>query len=548
MNNKFTLLAVLLFCGGMLNAQSTTIRVYEILQQKCAGCHNNAMPQSGLDLEGNGATVQERAADVYNNIVNISPSNSHANSKGYKYIYPGRADLSYVFRKINGNLEETIVMDANEEGIMPPYGETQLTNVEKEMIRQWILYGSPENGTVVDEQVIDDYYNVNGLASFPDGPPPAPDPSEGFQIKMGPFFLPPSGQPGSEVEYFQKYELDMPANQDIDRLDMEISNYSHHLILYKFDDNADNIMPGFRLDNNHSDISFVATVAESQDMRLPEGTAFIWDSQTVLDLNSHYINYSAGNTYKAEAYINVYTKPEGTALHEMQATLIPNPSIFIPNNGNEVTFTDEVTYPAQLYVWAAGGHTHKYGTDYKIWKRLPNGQPGELIYDGSCPQGEPGCVSPYFDYQHIPVRYYDNFLPVNMSEGIIHQASYVNDGDSPVWWGPTSEDEMMLIAVMFVTDTTGLNLDTTTPIRDIQSLEGVSVFPNPMQQQTIIQLPADVGNVNIKLYDVFGKELRQFATSDETILLSKDNLSSGMYIFRIEDKKGRIHTGKLLIE
>ena len=227
------LLSTLLFLamGHFLLAQSTMLRVYEIFQEKCITCHDNASPQSGLDLEGSGASTLEKAQDVFGKIVEVSPANSFAAEKGYQYIFPGRTDKSFIFRKINGGLEPTLHLDSEEMQNMPPYGSPLLTNVEKELIRQWIAYGAPQSGQVVSETLLDDFYNNNGEVSFPDGPPEAPDPSEGFQIKMGPFYL----EPGGEVEYFQKYQLGLEDDVDVDRVEIIFSNYSHHFIIYDYE-------------------------------------------------------------------------------------------------------------------------------------------------------------------------------------------------------------------------------------------------------------------------------------------------------------------------
>ena len=341
------LLILFFFCTN-LSAQSTNIRVFEVFQEKCISCHNHNSPQSNLDLEGAGLTTEAQALDVYNNIVNVTPDNSYAAGKGYKYIYPGRPDLSYLFRKISDGLEQTIHLEAEEGDVQPPINEPQLTDEEKELIRQWILFGSPSNGTVVDEQLISDYYNVNGLASFPNGAPDPPAANEGFQIKMGPYFLNPAGQPGDEKEYFQKYEVKLPEDVDVTRLDIKISSSSHHFIIYDFDNPsyAQNLAPGLRLNPYHNGIGLMAAVQEATDLKLPQGTAFIWENNLVLDLNTHYINYSATNTYQAEVYINVYTQPSGTAAQEMKTELIVNDDIYINNNGNEDTEVQIVNYNA----------------------------------------------------------------------------------------------------------------------------------------------------------------------------------------------------------
>ncbi|MFK7810710.1 MAG: hypothetical protein AB8F74_23075, partial [Saprospiraceae bacterium] len=69
---KLITLSLLLVFSTFLLSQSTGMKVYQILQEKCATCHNNASPQTGLDLEGAGATIEQRYADVYNNIVDVT--------------------------------------------------------------------------------------------------------------------------------------------------------------------------------------------------------------------------------------------------------------------------------------------------------------------------------------------------------------------------------------------------------------------------------------------------------------------------------------------
>ncbi len=550
---------LLIFSGTILQAQSTLVEVYNILEQKCATCHSNANPQSGLDLEGSGATAAERAQDVFNNIANISPSNTFANSKGYKYIYPGRPDLSFLFRKLNLGLEETIHFEEGEnleEGTMPPANQEQLTDMEKEMVRQWILFGAPNSGTVVDPQIIEDYYTVNGLESFPDGPPEAPAEGEGFQIKMGPFFLKPSGQIGSELEYFQKYELDMILEEDteVHRIDIKISGSSHHFILYDFDSPAyaNLVDPGLRTDPDHSGIGLVAAVQFATDLELPQGTAFPWEDDIVLDLNTHYINYSSTQTLKAEAYINIYTQSTGTAAQEMQTALLVNDGIYIPNNGNVDTETDIVNPPlGEAFVWGIMGHTHQWGTGYKVYKR-ENGVQGELIYDASCVGGIPGCISPSFDYQHIPIRYIEPFMPLtfNFNNGIIHEATYINEGPAPVWFGPTSDDEMMVLVLMYTTDTTGVVFETPTATEEAYNpLEAVKVYPNPMNAQTTFNLPVGIGSLDFSLFNLMGQTIRKIeGIENQTIVLERENMPSGMYVYRIEDKNGRFVSGKIMME
>lgn len=542
----FTPLAALLFLAAALSAQSasTTLRVYRIFQEKCVQCHDHASPEAGLDLQEEGASEAARAFKVRNNLYNITPANQAAADKGHKYIYPGRVDKSLLFRKVNQGLEPTLGLDAGENQSMPPYGQPQLTDLEKELIRQWILYAAPLNGTVVEEERLESYYNGNAQMAFPDGPPPAPAAGEGFQVKMGPFYV----EPGGEVEYFQKYELDLPADVEVNRVDVQIGTYSHHFILYDFNPGGAGSIPhGLRLNANHSDIGLVAAVQEPTDLKLPQGTAFRWDKQLVLDLNSHYINYSASNVYQAETYINIYTQPAGTAAQEMKTELIANIDIPIPNTGSPVTHTQHLTFNlGEVFVWGLMGHTHKYGAGYKIYRRLPGGQRGELIYDAACPRGVPGCISPFFDYQHIPMRYFLPLEPLifNSLNGLIHEASWVNDGPQPVGWGPTSEDEMMVMIVMYTEDTTGV----VTGIRHPEPpADDVQAYPNPAQDEFAFSLPAAAGEMELRLYEAAGKMVRQqYGLRAPAFTVRREGLPAGLYFYHLEGEDGKVRTGKVV--
>ncbi len=543
---RSSLLLFFLSCLFQANiqAQSTALDVYAVLQNKCASCHSNADPAAGLDLEGSGSSLQAKALKVYQNVVNVTPSNTYAASKGYKHIYPGRVDKSSLFRLIQGDFENSIELNSAE-GDHTETGASELTNEEKELFRQWIGYGAPSGGTVVDLDLIDDYYSGNGIPSFPEKPA-APDPSEGFQIKMASFLLEPDG----EKEFFQKYELDLPEDVEVKRIDMKISNYSHHLIVYDFTNGGDQFIPaGLRLDPDHSNIGLVTAIQEATDLRLPEKTAFRWDNNIVLDLNSHYINYSATTTYLAEVYINVYTQPIGTAEQEMHSELLVNFDIYIPNNGNPVTHEQTLNYNlGDIYLWGMMGHTHQYGTGYKVYKREA-GQQTDLIYDASCAQGNPGCVSPYFDYQHIPIRYFDNFEPISMNflNGMVHEASWVNDGPSNVWFGPTSDDEMMVLVIMYVESLEGLTTNTEEIL--LEDWNGVRVFPNPMNEQTIFEFDRGLENSTIRIFDMLGREVRSLEQGTASgIVMQRDDLQKGFYVFHVEDEQGRLKTGKLVVE
>jgi Secretion system C-terminal sorting domain len=279
-------------------------------------------------------------------------------------------------------------------------------------------------------------------------------------------------------------------------------------------------------------------VQERAEVRLPATTAFRWNKNTVLDLNSHYINYSLSKPYQCEAYINVYTQPKGTAKQEMYAELLPNIFIPIANNGNTIAYQQSVfnSVPDSLFLWGLMGHTHKYGTSYKVWKRLPNGQKGDLLYDASCPQGVPGCLSPFYDYQHIPIRYWTPLLPLKWGHGIIHEAKWVNDGPKSVNFGPTSDDEMMVLIAFYTLKP--LAVGTSDPKA---AQEPVVMTPNPARGITSVRLPGRSKIDAASLFDATGRLVWQKTDVwGDTVELDASVLPAGVYFVQIDGAVGRL--------
>jgi len=528
MKIRLSVLLSLSFAAALAQTPASIVEVHRIFQNKCVSCHGGSTPAAGLDLQGAGTTELSRAQNMASRLVNINPVNTYALSAGQKRVYPGRPDRSFLFKKINAGLEPTIPALVAQEGTVMPGNGGMLTDAEKELVRQWILYGAKTLGTQFDKSLVDQFYTSGGETSFPLGVPPAPPAGEGFQIKMGPFFLPPSG----EVEYFQKYELGLPANVEVNRMDFEFSPYSHHFIIYNFTGSgASSIPAGLRTSANHSQINLVAAVQESFTLDLPQNTAFFWDKNIVLDLNTHYINYSALKPFRAEAYVNVYTQAPGTAGQQMFATLLVNPNIPIPNTGDLITHTrsEYQTGADSIYIWGLMGHTHKYGQGYKVWKRQPNGQKGELLYDASCPDGEPGCVAPWFDYRHIPMRYWEPLMPLKWGNGLIHEAKWMNDGPASVNFGPTSDDEMMVLIAFYTEEP----VQSVSAVKEEDIQGDIRLSPNPAGELLRVEIPGDRDWPDLRVFDLTGREvLSRHSLSGGVALVDVSALVPGVYIIQ----------------
>ena len=555
------ILIALTILSNDLFAQSTYSEVFSIFSTNCtnSNCHNNSDQAGGLDLEGIGANLAAQMDDVYDNLFQEDPQNSTAVSNHNKLIYPGDPYRSFVFRKVNNGLAPEVTLESGE-GTDCPKNVPALDDKEIELIRQWILYAAPDTGQVMDHSLIDDYYDNGGINSLLQVPTPPPA-NEGFQIHLGPFFLPPStpNQEPEEVEYFTKWYTHFPQDMEINKIETHMGSYSHHFILWKFRDPHQVHDEGLRFENSHLESDFVTGNQFSETLEMTSGTAFSWEQDAVLDLNSHFINYSTTKTTACEVYLNIYTQPDGTASQIMQSLIWPNYSIFIPNNNQVVTFDQVVSVPfiplPWIYIWGLASHTHKYGVDFNIYERMQNGQKGPQIYDAGCPGGIPGCGNESFDYQHPPTLYQEPYLKIDPAVGVISEASFVNDGPQSVTWGETSNDEMMVTIAFFTLSEVGIDYGGGTPVIEINRHdESVLTFPNPTDDIAMVDVTLDPSeNWLLEVYDISGKLILQdptleFIDQGNRGQIDCSDWMDGLYVFNLTSSSGKFYTGKFTVQ
>jgi hypothetical protein len=516
-------------------------RLYNIFQAKCVSCHSNATPQQGLDLEGSGGSLSQKQTAVYNNLVNVTPANAAAAAKGYKYIRKGYPEKSFLFRKIAHTTFENgdFALDQPSEGVQMPSGQTPLTNVEVELFRQWIYFGAPATGNVANESYITSFYS--GLAVPPLPVPAAPAPGTGFQVKLGKIFL----APGEEFEYYLKHELDLPDTVEVTRMDLKMNHYSHHFLIFKYDPGQENSFPdGLRVVNIGNvfpdQTRYLLAWSNPGDISLPQGTAYTFPKNTVVDLNYHINNYNTDSILGAEMYLNIYYQPKGTAQKEMRSDIIiyPPTSLIIPGNNTEYTFThaDYDTGSNLIYnLWSLKSHTHQYGSDYDVYLRNADGSKGTQVYEGFIDE-ESGIDLGYYNWSHPPTIYNEPLLSFPAKDGLIQEAKFRNCCTQPVvTFGLTTDKEMMLYYMQYTTDiATGTNED----VKDIQMLEA---FPNPFNDATTLRFHLEKSsNVSIEVYDnlgrkVYGQNMGHKAQGINTITLdaATANMTNGNYLIRL---------------
>lgn len=538
MRKILPVIAITFLAAGYANAQSTFTSVYNLFQANCTvGCHSGSSPAANLNLNEGG----DKNA-VYNNLIEVAPTNPAAAANGNKLVDPGYPYRSFLLRKCSTtDWDNTFSMDISEGNSMPD-GQQALAKEDIELIRQWILYGAPFSGQVVDPQLLYNYYNVNGKA--PIQRPAAPASGEGIQIRTGPFFL----QEGQEVEYYRKYSI-VNGAQEINRIDDYINDESHHYLLFQFEPGSSNeLEDGLRrvdVSNVFPDqTKYLTGWVDSDSTILPEGSAYKMNENCVLDLNYHIINYSQDSILQADAWVNIYTQPTGTAATEMHSDLIIYPPQFliIPTTGDEYTFsnsihsgnTAEIEDDDVWNIWFLSSHTHKYGTAYDIYERDENGDKGQILYDGNY-NTEYTFNQGYYDWEHPANRYFEPMQPVEMKNGLTQEAKYkVFDPENHtfppvVTFGLTTQDEMMLYFIQY----------TVSKVADVEEKEleeqGLVVYPNPYTDNTNIKYNLQNGsNVRLEVYNAVGAKVAELVNQYQ---------NAGSYSFQLSPNEFELSQG-----
>ncbi|MGZ4048164.1 MAG: T9SS type A sorting domain-containing protein, partial [Bacteroidia bacterium] len=503
------ILMMLLLTASFNYAQSTYNAVYNIFQAKCTSCHGGGSPSGALNLSGSPAAV-------YTTIVNANPVNPAALARGDKRIDPGYPHRSFLLRKCQNGLDADNGIVPAEGNPMPDSPNPPLSNKEIELIRQWVYQGAPQTGNVVDTTVINKYYSGKGISYS--APHPLPTDPGSFQVHLGKIFL----DTLSEEEYFIKYDLKLPDTVEVNRVELFLPNASHHFIIYKLLPGAASMFAnGLRIQNPTTGAgsstgynTMVSAFQASRNDSLPVGTAYQWETSTVLDLNHHLFNTNADSIGATDVYFNVYTQPKGTAAHIMYSDLITNTSIYINNDGLDHTFTSasyNSSAPNMWNIWLLSSHTHKYGVDFDIFLRNPGGSTGTQIFEGfynstyTFNQG-------YYDWEHPPVEHFDPLLTMNPRDGLIQRAKYNNTGSAPVYFGLTTHDEMMLYFVQY---TLGASLTAGIQTYDDHNAINLNAYPNPYSDNTQISYELKTKTIiSIAVYDVLGNKIQTIADNE----------------------------------
>lgn len=536
--NLFPAVCVCIFTFASASAQSSFHRVYNLLQVHCAdaGCHSGANPKV-FGVDGT-------EADVFNALVGIPVTNATAAAKGNKLVDPGHPYNSFLLKKAGADFDSYLALESGEGEALCGSGNV-LEDYDIEFIRQWILMGARQNVNDVDYQLLQDYYTNGGIPMIP--VPQAPETSKGRQIRMGPIFI----APGDEVEWDKKEHLRNTEMIKAYKTDGYMSWESHHMLLFKYDDNGSGVREGMRLVPSEStpfngNVTLTGAWQNDAEFELPARTAFYWQPNTILEFDYHIKNYSQTQILPSDFYLNIYYDTENTRDIEMHAALVNNLILLLFQGQNTRTATDD--FSEDRYIYMLSSHTHQWGTDYDIFVNNSDGSRGEQIYEGfysedySFNQG-------FYDWQHPAIRY---FTPLKKaSQGLTYEVKY-NVGVPYVTFGLTADDEMMLFTYLYTTEE--VPAAPTAVIESHAPASPLRIAPNPVQGNAEVRYSISArSKVTIELHDMLGRLVATLA--DATLnadsyhaqLRLPADAANGMYFVSLTVNGERVSVEKVVV-
>lgn len=530
-------------------AQSTFSDVHRILQTRCSGssCHGGSTPTFNVNLS-------ETA--MYTALVNANPVNPAAAAKGDKLISPGYVDRSFLLRKLSHGLNTPLSITQPDEGNYMPSGAGMIPMEEFELIRQWILAGAQQTGVVVDTSIINRYYREGGIDdAYPVTAAPAP--GTGFQIYIGKIFI----KPGREEYISLKHKPRISGNTEIPKIVSMLPASTHHFVMYKFQPGGEvDYRDGMRDTSESSHSSVLDGIGLGPGMwqyELPAGTAYLWEGTTALDLDFHVLNPSTDSILATEWYVNVYTQPVGTADHFMLIRNFPVLTISIPQDGQVHSFTEvavDSNETKMWKIWQMYSHTHRYGVDYDIYRRNPDGSQGNQEYEGWYSY-EQGFNVGYYRYGvDVTFKYYpgDSLLEIDPRVGFIHTAKFKNtNGPDPVNWGLTSQEEMMVLGFQYIY---GDDLPPLSVKENTAPELKLNVFPNPaFDKLSLNYVLREKADVRAELVNLMGEKMmvveqkqKEIGNYVEEIML-EGKFSPGIYFLNFYAGNGMV-SKKVVIE
>jgi hypothetical protein len=399
----------------------------EVFDVSCIGCHS-----AGSQDAARSGLVLERGV-AWDNLVGVQATNADARTDRLLRVNPFKPDSSFLLRKLSWASSHP----GRSYGSPMPLGGAPLSVGQLEFVRRWIATGALRGGDTLDYNLLTDR-TAQDLTPFV---PPQP-PARGFQMKIGQFSVAPS----FERELFLYQGLGNASDVFVNRIETSMRTGSHHFVIYSFPPNTPSYgiplldqVRDIRLPNGSLDLlamipmayhEFVGGAMTSEaDWSFPPGVALRIPANGRLDLNSHYVNRTEGQTF-GEVYANLHTIPQAEVQHEAHSLNLSNNNITLPPN-TRTTLTRTFRMPERVQVFLLTSHMHEHGERFVI--RIVGGpRNNEIVYEST-------------SWSHPDIKTFTPPIVLDAGESLRSEVTYNNQTNQTIRFGLTSQDEMGII-------------------------------------------------------------------------------------------------------
>jgi hypothetical protein len=410
---------------------------FKLLQDKiitpvCSQCHTQQSTyayESGLILD---------PAVAYENLVGAKSHDAYALADGLLRVKPGSADSSFLFMKLHG------IPNGKDYGSQMPLGYLFLTIGQQKFIQEWINAGASKTAIVPAclPSLLDDTSRYPVLPFTALAPPPA---GQGFQVTSGQFNV----ASNYEREIFVYRHLGNPQPILVNHIHTRMRPNSHHLVLYTFDPSTPfSYMPSFNAIRDLRDaagnynystetqmqwhIFLGGSMTPEGDYYFPQGVALPLPTNTGIDVNTHFIDYT-NSPIIGECYANLYTADPGSVQHIATPIFNYTTNINLPPHQQTLVTDNSITNSTDtaVHVFMLTSHNHQWGQKFQIY--ITGGpRNGELVFENT-------------DWAHPLIKSYDPPIVLNPGEGLRSVVTYLNTTDNTIQFGLKSTDEMDVI-------------------------------------------------------------------------------------------------------
>lgn len=260
-------------------------------------------------------------------------------------------------------------------------------------------------------------------------------PGDSYSVEFGPVTV----APGKENTQCVVLRLDNPALLHVGQIHNELTDGSHHLIVYRTNDTEEKLQP-FDCQPFSDTLKpekgspLMITQKHDEVLTLPKGVAFTLQPKQMVRLEMHYINFNSVDT-------QVHAKTTFTGISdaefkdEADFLFLGNPDINIPAHSTQKLGPTYLALQkpelAGVNVFGITGHTHQWGTNVSVSLADSKDGPDKVLYDVPNWQwAEPATV-----YQDPPVQ-------IPAGGGFRFSCEWDNKGNTNVSFGESANDEM----------------------------------------------------------------------------------------------------------